>query len=135
MPEGVQLLSKYLRKTLAMDYGPTSSTKVRAFLILILRCVTGLLRLVGWDWVLEARNGWSTNLVSSPRPARAPTSRLLAGDRIAMISSHRITITEESHVGAARRCVAEICARLNTDEVFCGKVAIVVTEMARNVVR
>ena len=42
---------------------------------------------------------------------------------------------EESHVGVARRYVAEICARLSTDEVFSGKAAIVVTEMARNVVR
>jgi anti-sigma regulatory factor (Ser/Thr protein kinase) len=52
-----------------------------------------------------------------------------------MISSHRITVTEESQVGVARRYVAEMCARLSTDEVFCGKAAIVVTEMARNVVR
>jgi len=52
-----------------------------------------------------------------------------------MISSHRITVTEESQVGVARRYVAEICARLSTDEVFSGKAAIVVTEMARNVVR
>ena len=52
-----------------------------------------------------------------------------------MISSHRITVTEESQVGVARRYVAEMCARLSTDEVFCGRAAIVATEMTRNVVR
>jgi anti-sigma regulatory factor (Ser/Thr protein kinase) len=52
-----------------------------------------------------------------------------------MISSHRIIVTEESDVGVARRYVAETCTRLSTDEVFCGKAAIVATEIARNVVR
>ena len=52
-----------------------------------------------------------------------------------MTSSHRIAVTEESHVGAARRYVAEICARVSTEEVFRGRAAIVATEMTRNVVR
>jgi anti-sigma regulatory factor (Ser/Thr protein kinase) len=52
-----------------------------------------------------------------------------------MISSRHIAVVEESQVGFARRCVAEICQRLTRDETFCGKAAIVVTEMARNLVR
>jgi anti-sigma regulatory factor (Ser/Thr protein kinase) len=52
-----------------------------------------------------------------------------------MTSSQRIAVTEDSQVGVARRLVAEICARLSSDETFCGKAAIVVTEMARNLVR
>ena len=52
-----------------------------------------------------------------------------------MTSSHRITVMDESQVGAARRYVAETCAQLSTQEIFHGKAAIVVTEIARNVVR
>jgi anti-sigma regulatory factor (Ser/Thr protein kinase) len=52
-----------------------------------------------------------------------------------MTSSRRIAIIEESHVGLARRSVIELCARLSTDETFRGKAAIVVSEMARNLVR
>jgi anti-sigma regulatory factor (Ser/Thr protein kinase) len=52
-----------------------------------------------------------------------------------MTSSHLIPVIEESQVGAARRFVVEMCQRLARDEIFCGKAAIVVTEMARNLVR
>jgi anti-sigma regulatory factor (Ser/Thr protein kinase) len=52
-----------------------------------------------------------------------------------MTSSRYIPVTEESQVGFARRCVVEICQRISRDETFCGKVAIVITEMARNLVR
>ena len=52
-----------------------------------------------------------------------------------MTSSFYIAVNEESQIGLARRLVVEICQRISSDETFCGKVAIVVTEMARNVVR
>ena len=52
-----------------------------------------------------------------------------------MTSSRYIAVIEESQIGAARRCVAEICKRSGGDEMFCGKAAIVVTEMARNIFR
>ena len=52
-----------------------------------------------------------------------------------MTSSRYIAVIEESQVGFARRCVVEICQRISRDETFCGKAAIVVTEMARNLVR
>ena len=52
-----------------------------------------------------------------------------------MTSSRYIAVIEESQIGFARRCVVEICQRLGSDETFCGKAAIVVTEMARNLVR
>lgn len=52
-----------------------------------------------------------------------------------MISSRHIVVVEESQVGFARRCVADICHRISGDETFCGRAAIVVTEMARNLVR
>src|SRR5580692_5390160 len=52
-----------------------------------------------------------------------------------MTSSRYIPVTEDSQVGFARRCVVEICQRISRDETFCGKVAIVITEMARNLVR
>jgi anti-sigma regulatory factor (Ser/Thr protein kinase) len=52
---------------------------------------------------------------------------------MAMTSSYRIAVREESQIGAARRCVTEVCARLCMDEIFCGKAAILVTEIARNV--
>jgi anti-sigma regulatory factor (Ser/Thr protein kinase) len=50
-------------------------------------------------------------------------------------SSIYIAVNEESQIGSARRLVVEICQRIGGDETFCGKVAIVVTEMARNLVR
>ena len=52
-----------------------------------------------------------------------------------MTSSRYVAVIEESQVGSARRCVLEICQRISSDKTFCGKAAIVVTEMARNVVR
>ena len=52
-----------------------------------------------------------------------------------MTSSRHIAVIEESQVGFARRSLVEICQRISRDETFCGKAAIVVTEMARNVVR
>ncbi|MBV8969296.1 MAG: ATP-binding protein, partial [Verrucomicrobia bacterium] len=52
-----------------------------------------------------------------------------------MTSSSRIGIIEESQVGFARRSVIELCARLSADETFCGRAAIVVSEMARNLVK
>jgi anti-sigma regulatory factor (Ser/Thr protein kinase) len=52
-----------------------------------------------------------------------------------VISSSYITVVDESQVGHARRRVAEICQRISSDETFCGKAAIVATEMARNIVR
>jgi anti-sigma regulatory factor (Ser/Thr protein kinase) len=52
-----------------------------------------------------------------------------------MTSSRYIAVIEESQVGFARRYVVEICQRISRDETFCGKAAIVVTEMARNLVR
>jgi anti-sigma regulatory factor (Ser/Thr protein kinase) len=52
-----------------------------------------------------------------------------------MTSSRYIAVDEESQIGFARRCVIEICQRTSRDETFCGKAAIVVTEIARNLVR
>ncbi len=52
-----------------------------------------------------------------------------------MTSSRHIPVLEESQVGFARRRVVEICQRIGGDEMFCGKAAIVVTEMARNLVQ
>lgn len=52
-----------------------------------------------------------------------------------MTSSCLIPVTEESQIGFARRCTVEICQRTGGDERFCGKAAIVITEMARNLVR
>jgi anti-sigma regulatory factor (Ser/Thr protein kinase) len=51
-----------------------------------------------------------------------------------MTSSRCIAVFEESQVGFARRRLVEICQRSGGDDAFCGKVAIVVTEMARNLV-
>jgi anti-sigma regulatory factor (Ser/Thr protein kinase) len=50
-----------------------------------------------------------------------------------MTSSRCIAVIEESQIGSARRCVAEICKRSGSDETFCGRAAVVVTEMARNI--
>jgi anti-sigma regulatory factor (Ser/Thr protein kinase) len=52
-----------------------------------------------------------------------------------MNSSRRIAITEASLVGFAKRLVVELCRRMSRDETFCGKAAIVVTELAHNLVR
>ena len=52
-----------------------------------------------------------------------------------MIASRYVSVFEESQVGLARRCVAEVCSRVSSDQTFCGKAAIIVTEMARNLVR
>src|SRR5215469_14902283 len=52
-----------------------------------------------------------------------------------MDSSRSITVVEESQVGFAKRSVVEICRRMSSDETFCGKAAIVATELARNLVR
>jgi anti-sigma regulatory factor (Ser/Thr protein kinase) len=50
-------------------------------------------------------------------------------------SSRSIAVNEESQIGYARRCLAEICRRISKDETFCGKAAIVISEMARNLVQ
>ena len=55
--------------------------------------------------------------------------------RIDMTSSSYIAVSEESQIGFARRRVAEICQRISADKTFWGKAAIVVTEMARNLVQ
>ena len=52
-----------------------------------------------------------------------------------MTVSRYVPVLEESQVGLARRCAAEVCRRVSTDQEFCGKAAIIVTEMARNLVR
>jgi anti-sigma regulatory factor (Ser/Thr protein kinase) len=52
-----------------------------------------------------------------------------------MISSTCIAVQEETQIGSARRCAVGICERISNDETFCGKAAIVVTEMARNLVQ
>jgi anti-sigma regulatory factor (Ser/Thr protein kinase) len=52
-----------------------------------------------------------------------------------MISSTCIEVQEETQIGSARRCAIGICERISNDETFCGKAAIVVTEMARNLVQ
>ena len=52
-----------------------------------------------------------------------------------MTSSNRIAVAGESDVGVARRVASELCGRLSTDQTVCGKAAIIVTEMARNLVR
>ena len=52
-----------------------------------------------------------------------------------MTPSRYVPVFEEGQVGLARRCVAEVCRRVSTDQTFCGKAAIIVTEMARNLVR
>jgi len=52
-----------------------------------------------------------------------------------MNSSRSIPVTEESQVSFARRVVREICRRMSRDETLCGKAAIVVTELAHNLVR
>ncbi len=51
-----------------------------------------------------------------------------------MSSSRYIAVFEDSQVGYARRRLLEICERAGCDKTFSGKVAIVVTEMARNIV-
>src|SRR6516165_9130413 len=52
-----------------------------------------------------------------------------------MDSSRSIAVAEESQVGFAKRSVVAICRRISRNETFCGKAAIVVTELARNLVR
>ncbi len=52
-----------------------------------------------------------------------------------MTSSRFVAVNEESQIGSARRCIVEICQRMSADETFCGKAAIVVTEMARNLLQ
>jgi anti-sigma regulatory factor (Ser/Thr protein kinase) len=51
-----------------------------------------------------------------------------------MKSSRCMAVLEGSQVGYARRRAVETCQRWGADERFCGRVAIVVTEMARNLV-
>lgn len=52
-----------------------------------------------------------------------------------MTSSSLIPVNEESQIGSARRQVTEICRRISNDETFCSKAAIVVTEMANNLLK
>src|ERR1700722_20303530 len=52
-----------------------------------------------------------------------------------MTSSCYIAVNEESQIGSARRRLTELCQRITKDETFCGKAAIVVSEMARNLVQ
>ena len=52
-----------------------------------------------------------------------------------MTVSRNVAVFEDGQVGLARRWVAELCRRVSEDQTFCGKAAIIVTEMARNLVR
>lgn len=52
-----------------------------------------------------------------------------------MKSTCRIVVGEESQVGSARRAAMELCQGIGGGEEFCGKAAIIVTEMAKNLVR
>jgi anti-sigma regulatory factor (Ser/Thr protein kinase) len=52
-----------------------------------------------------------------------------------MNPSRSIAVTEESLVGFAKRSAMELCRRMSRDETFCGKAAIIVTELAHNLVR
>lgn len=52
-----------------------------------------------------------------------------------MKSNRRIVVADESQVGEARRYVAEISRRVGLEATMAGKAAIVVTEMAHNLVR
>jgi anti-sigma regulatory factor (Ser/Thr protein kinase) len=51
-----------------------------------------------------------------------------------LTSSRCIAVFEEAQVGFARRRIVELCQRLGSDETFCGKAAIVITELGRNLV-
>src|ERR1051325_724354 len=55
-----------------------------------------------------------------------------------MLRDHKsscLPIREESDVGAARRLATEAAVRLGLDETECGKIAIIVTEATRNMLR
>jgi anti-sigma regulatory factor (Ser/Thr protein kinase) len=52
-----------------------------------------------------------------------------------MISSQRFVVAEESQVGEARRFIQERVKRCGGSEAFCGKAALIVTELGRNLVR
>lgn len=52
-----------------------------------------------------------------------------------MISSQRYAVAEESQVGEARRLIQDSGKRFGGSETFCGKVAIITTELGRNLVR
>src|SRR5687768_15868146 len=52
-----------------------------------------------------------------------------------MMSSHRMEVSHESHVGNVRRYVTEAARRLGADDHAAGEAAIVATELATNVVK
>jgi len=52
-----------------------------------------------------------------------------------MISSQRFVVTEESQVGEARRFIQDSAKRCGASEEYCGKAALIVTELGRNLVR
>lgn len=49
--------------------------------------------------------------------------------------TYRFTVTEETGIGEARRCAAELARELSDDEEFAGRVSVVASEAARNLVR
>lgn len=52
-----------------------------------------------------------------------------------MLSSQRFSIADDSQVGTARRGIAEICRKHGLDETTSGRISIVATELANNLVR
>src|SRR5215469_8524165 len=87
-----------------------------------------------WAWGWGDRNVSSTSSRSFLGRERARVSRSRSGsDR--SCADIRLALTEASQVGEARRAVTALARRLGFDETGCGKVALVVSEAAGNVLK
>src|SRR6202790_4253540 len=135
MGEAEKPSSNRCKKGTEMGCESISWIPAQGFRILNWLSAMDLLPALGWDLVSAAPNASSTSSPSSPNRRRALASRLHAGDELFMNSSTCIAVQEETQIGSARRCAVGICERISNDETFCGKAAIVVTEMARNLVQ
>src|SRR5436305_1386207 len=78
-------------------------------------------------------------LISDRGPAKAPESLSRNGSNLTKYVPARdsfcIAITESTQGGEARRAATSLAHAVGFDEVLSGQVAIVVTELANNIVR
>src|SRR4028119_131850 len=75
------------------------------------------------------------NLISFPTWEKVPASQLQSGSNRTMSNSVALPISESSQAGEARRTAIAFASRLGFNETERGKVGLVVTEVANNLVQ
>src|SRR4051794_9504805 len=95
----------------------------------------------GWAWALAARNGCATSSTSLRGPERGRRSPSSAGSGRHVVQGNAlktnivVAIREQTHVAEARRAAAALSRSVGFPEQAAGRLAIVVTEAASNLIK